>query len=52
MNIKSFSKEELIEILNQRLQGDSLQTVADRYGVSRLTIRHLESKLLKGENND
>jgi DNA-directed RNA polymerase sigma subunit (sigma70/sigma32) len=51
-----FTVDEVNRILNARfVHGDSLQSVADQFGTTRVLIRKLESnylKRLKGEIND
>ena len=50
-----FTQLEVNQILVARFNGESLQSVADRFGKTRVLIRQLESKYikrLKGEIND
>ena len=50
-----FTQLEVNQILVARFNGESLQSVADRFGTTRVLIRQLESKYikrLKGEIND
>jgi DNA-directed RNA polymerase sigma subunit (sigma70/sigma32) len=51
-----FTVDEVNRILNARfVHGDSLQSVADQFGTTRVLIRKLESnslKRLKGEIHD
>ena len=49
-----FTQLEVNQILVARFNGESLQSVADRFNTTRVLIRQLESnyiKRLKGENN-
>lgn len=53
--INPFTTDEVNRILNARFNGESLQSVADRFNTTRVLIRTIESnyiKRLKGEIND
>ena len=59
--IHPFTTDEVNRILNARFNGESLQSVADRFNTTRVLIRRIESKYMdrfevahtpQGEIND